>query len=146
MDGHAPYVQAERSLQSEYLWRLKAYPVLPLVTPNGIYFPCRDAAERRLRARIINRMKAEGMLIPGMSDLVLMWAEGAALIETKRPAFRDLFGYHPPGTPSEDQVAFAQRAAALNINHAYCDTWPKLQNQLLDWGVEPPEQYFARQR
>jgi hypothetical protein len=135
--GERPYVQAERSLQGEYLWRLKAYPVLPLVTPNGIYFPCRDDGERRLRARLIARMKAEGMLIPGMSDLVLLWGQGAAVIETKRPGFRDLFGYHPPGTASEDQIAFAARAAAVNVNHAYCSSWDQLADRLLDWGVEP---------
>src|SRR5215472_707231 len=122
----APYVQAERSLQGEFLWRLKQYPVLALTTPNGIYFPCRTDDERRLRARIINRMKAEGMLIPGMSDLVLLWRGGSALIETKRPAFRDLFGFHPRGSPSEDQVEFARRADELGLNHAYCEAWPKL--------------------
>jgi hypothetical protein len=137
MTERAPYHQVERSLQGEFLLRLRRYPVMALTTPNGLYFPCRTDEERRLRARLIARMKAEGMLIPGMSDLVLLWDGGAALVETKRPAFRNLFGYHAPGTPSEDQVAFAARAERLRIPLAYCSSWPKLQDQLLDWGVEP---------
>ena len=40
-----PNVQAEHSLQVEYLWHLKRYPVLALPTPNGIYFPCRTDDE-----------------------------------------------------------------------------------------------------
>jgi hypothetical protein len=137
MTQRAPYQQVERSLQGEYLLRLRRYPVMALTTPNGLYFPCRTDEERRLRARLINRMKAEGMLIPGMSDLVLLWDGGSALIETKRPPFRDLFGYHAAGTPSEDQRFFAHRAAELNIPHAYCASWPRLADQLLDWGLEP---------
>jgi len=82
-----PNVQAEHSLQVECLWHLKRYPVLALPTPNGIYFPCRTDDERRLRARIINRMKAEGMLIAGMSDMVLLWKGGSALIKTSGRPF-----------------------------------------------------------
>jgi hypothetical protein len=130
------YVQAERSLQEEFLWRLKSYPVLPFVTPNGLYIPCRSDDERRIRARLIARMRADGMLLPGAPDLVLMWRDGAAVIETKRPGFRDIFGYHAPGTPSEDQARFAERARALGLRHAYCSTWHQLEDRLLDWGVE----------
>lgn len=133
----APYHQTERTLQEEFLWRLRRYPVLPLVTPNGIYFPCRSDDERRLRARLIARMKAEGMLLPGAPDLVLMWNGGAGLVETKRPAFRNLFGYHAAGTPSEDQVEFARRATALGIRHACCRSWDELAAQLAGWGVAP---------
>jgi hypothetical protein len=135
MSARAPYHQAERSLQEELLWRLKQYPVLSLITPNGIYFPCRSEDERKLRARLINRMKADGMLVPGAADMVLLWAGGSALIETKRPAFRNLFGYHSAGTPSEDQTAFAERARRLGIRHAYCSSWGELKELLLDWGV-----------
>jgi hypothetical protein len=133
----APYVQAERSLQGEFLWRLKTYPVLPLVTPNGLYIPARTDNERLLRARIINRLKAEGMLLNGAPDLALLWAGGAGLVETKRPAFTNLFGYHPAGTPSEDQLEFERRAEELGIPHAYCHSWDQLAGQLAEWGVEP---------
>jgi hypothetical protein len=131
------YVQAERSLQEEFLWRLKAYPVLPLVTPNGLWIPARTDDERLIRARIINRMKTSGMLLNGAPDLVLLWQGGAGLIETKRQGFTDIFGYHPPGTPSEDQKQFADRAKRLGIHHAYCSTWNHLEDRLMDWGVEP---------
>lgn len=131
------YVQAERTLQEEFLWRLKAYPVLPLVTPNGLYIPARTDDERLIRARIIKRMKTDGMLLAGAPDLVLLWQGGSALIETKRPGHKDIFGYHPPGTASNDQKQFAERARRLGIRHAYCSSWHHLEDQLLDWGVEP---------
>jgi hypothetical protein len=136
MRANSPYVQVERSLQTEFLWRLRQYPVLPFVTPNGIYFPCRSDSERLMRARIINRMKTEGMLLAGAPDLVLLWHGGAALVETKRPGFKDIFGYHAPGTASEDQQEFARRAEKLGINHAYCRSWNDLADRLLDWGVK----------
>jgi hypothetical protein len=131
------YVQAERSLQEEFLWRLKQYPVLAFTTPNGLYIPCRTDDERRIRARLIARMKADGMLLAGAPDLVLLWQNGAALVETKRPAFKDIFGYHPAGSPSEDQKQFAVRAQQLGLRHAYCSTWHHLEDRLMDWGVEP---------
>jgi hypothetical protein len=130
-------VQYERTLQEELLWRLKRYSVLPLVTPNGIHIPVRSDNERLMRARLINRMKAEGMLLPGAPDIVLLWAKGAALIETKRPAYRDLWGYHPAGTASQDQQEFARRADGLGIRHAYCSSWHALQKLLEEWGVAP---------
>jgi len=133
----APNHQVERSLQGEFLWRLKRYPLLALTTPNGLFIPSRTDEERRMRARLINRMKAEHMLLPGMPDLVLLWENGAALVETKRPAFRNIFGYHAAGTASEDQQEFARRAETLGINHAYCSSWHDLEDRLLDWGVEP---------
>jgi hypothetical protein len=130
------YVQAERSLQEEFLWRLKGYPVLPLITPNGLWIPARTDDERLIRARIINRMKTSGMLLNGAPDMILLWQGGAALVETKRPGFKDIFGYHPPGTASEDQQEFARRAERLGIRHAYCSSWEQLADCLLDWGVE----------
>lgn len=134
--ARAPYVQAERSLQEEFRWRLKRYPVLAFTTPNGLYIPCRTDDERRIRARLIARMKSDGMLLAGAPDLVLLWCSGAALIETKRPGFKDIFGYHAPGMPSEDQIRFAERARALGLHHAYCSSWQQLEDKLLDWGIE----------
>lgn len=128
-------VQSERILQEEFLWRLRAYPILPLVTPNGLYIPARTEGERAIKARIISRMKADGMLVPGASDIVLLWGGGAALVETKRPAHKDVFGTHAAGTPSQDQIEFQRRAQRLGINHAYCRSWEQLKAQLGEWGA-----------
>jgi hypothetical protein len=128
-------VQAERSLQAELAWRLKAMPLLALPIPNGLWIPARTEAERSLVARIIARMKADGMLLPGAPDLVLMWADGCAAIELKRPKTRDLFGARPAGRPTDDQKWFAERCAELGVHHAYCTSWDELKAKLDAWGV-----------
>jgi hypothetical protein len=133
----APYHHAERALQEEIIWRLKAYPVLAVPIPNGIWIPARTDSEKAIVARIINKLKTEGFLLPGAPDLILAWSSGSACIELKRPAFRNLFGYHPAGTPSENQVEFARRATALGIHHTFCRSWDELAAQLAGWGVAP---------
>ncbi|HEV2303817.1 MAG TPA: hypothetical protein VGR91_19800 [Stellaceae bacterium] len=132
-------VEAERTLLGEILLRLRAggFPVIPVATPNGLHIPARDDGERQIKARLIARMKADGMLIPGASDLVLLWPGGGGFVELKRPAHRDLFGYHAAGAASEDQKAFAARCARLGICHAYCRSWEGLIDRLGEWGALP---------
>jgi len=131
------HVQAERALLAEILLRLRAggYPVLALATPNGLHIPDRDADEGRIKARIVGRMKADGMLLAGAPDLVLLWRGGGGFVELKRPAFRDVFGHHPAGVASEDQKEFARRCAALGINHAFVRSWEGLRERLGEWGA-----------
>src|SRR5262245_49944545 len=76
------YAQIERALQAELMLRLRAgaWPIIALPIPNGIWLPARSEGERALVARLIARMKANGMLLPGAPDLVLLWADGCALI------------------------------------------------------------------
>jgi hypothetical protein len=131
-------LQIERSLPAEIAWRLKALPLVVLPVPNGIWIPARSEAERSLVARIIARLKADGMLLPGAPDLVLMWADGCAAIELKRLKTRDLFGARPAGRPTDDQKWFAERCAELGVHHAYCTSWDELKAKLDKWGVGKP--------
>lgn len=128
---------SERTLQQEVMLRLRAWPVVALPIPNGIWIPARNEAERSLVARIVARMKADGMLIAGAPDLVILWCGGAAMIELKRPASRDLLGNSKPaGRPSETQKEMARRCADLRIKHAYVTSWAELQARLTEWGVD----------
>jgi len=130
-------VQAERYLQREILIRLRAsrLPVLAIPIPNSIYFPARTEAERRIIARVIGQMKNEGTIMPGASDLILIWASGAACVEIKRPATSGLLGKRPAGRPSDAQLAFAEDCAAVGVRYAIVESWEMLR-QLLDvWGV-----------
>src|SRR6185437_6601078 len=128
---------SERLLQQEIMMRLRAWPVVALLIPNGIWIPARDDVERSLVARIVARMKADGMLVPFSPDLVLFWCGGAAMCELKRPASRDLLGKHKPaGRPSEGQKAMAQRCADLRIKHCYASSWQELKARLHEWGVD----------
>jgi hypothetical protein len=131
-------LQAERSLQQEIAWRLKTLPLVALPIPNGLWIPARTQAERSLVARIIARMKADGMLLPGAPDFVLMWHGGCAAIELKRPKMRDLLGTRPAGRPTDNQRWFAERCAELGVHHAYCTSWDELKAKLNKWGVGKP--------
>lgn len=132
-------VKAEASVQAELLLRLRASgaPIIPLVTPNGITLPgSGDPAMQRAVAILKHRMKAEGMIIPGFSDLVLLWDGGCALPETKRPAWTDAFGQrHAAGSPSDDQREFARRAQKCGIPHRYVRSWDALKEFLQDSGA-----------
>jgi hypothetical protein len=132
-----PRVQAERALSQEILLRLRAggYPVIALATPNGLHIPARDAGEGAVKARMINRMRADGMMQPGAPDLVLLWSGGGAFVEVKRPAFTDVFGHHPAGHASADQKEFAARCRRLGIHHAFIRSWDALKQQLAEWGA-----------
>jgi hypothetical protein len=106
------------------------------LVPAGTWIPARTAAEKNLVARIVARMRADGMLLPGAPDLVLAWRDGAALVELKRPKSRDLFGHVlPAGRPSAAQTELAERAARLGVRHAYVTSWDDLRTRLGDWGL-----------
>lgn len=127
--------QAERALQSEVVLRLRAWPVVTLPIPNGIWVPARSEGERALVVRIINRMKSDGMLVPGAPDLAIFWNGGAGMIELKRPPAQSLLGKSRAGVPTEAQVTMAERAAALKINHAFCQSWDDVAARLTEWGA-----------
>jgi hypothetical protein len=114
-------------------FRAGAWPVIALPIPNGLWLLARSEGERALAARLIARMKVDGMLLPGAPDLVLLWAGGEAMVELKRPKSRDLLGAtRPAGRPSKAQVSIATHAAELGIRHAYCSSWNDLRSRLLD--------------
>jgi hypothetical protein len=109
--------------------------VIALPIPNGLWLPARSEAERALAARLIARMKVDGMLLPGAPDLVLLWANDCALIELKRPKTRDLFGTRPAGQPSDTQAALAARVVQLGIRHAYGSSWDDFRARLAERGI-----------
>ena len=115
--------QLERSLQSEILYRLNRYPVVAIPVPNGIWLPARDEQERALVARLMARMKSDGMLVPGAPDLVLMGEKGALCVELKREASRDLLVKRPKGRLSPEQKAFRQRCVDCGVDYAVASTW-----------------------
>lgn len=127
--------QIERALQQEVVLKLRVWPVLALPIPNGMFIPARTESERVLVARIINRMKSDGMLIPGAPDLVVLWNGGGGMIELKRPAARSLLTKTAAGRPSQSQLTMAERAAELGIKHAFCTSWDKVKDRLTEWGV-----------
>ena len=130
-------VQAERILQQEIMLRFKSWPIIALPIPNGIFIGGRSAAERTMAARVISKMKAQGMLVPGAPDLCLFWRGGAGLVELKRPASVDLMGVrHAAGRPSEAQRMLAHLAAELGVRHCYATSWDELKAQLAEWGLE----------
>lgn len=133
--------QAERALQSEVMIRLRAggWPVIALGIPNSVWIPARTAAEKSLVARLIARLKADGMLVPGAPDIAVFLPGGrGGMIELKRPRSRDLLGTKPAGRPSPAQIDLAERAAQLGCNHAYCTSWDEVRDRLTDWGVSAP--------
>ena len=128
-------LQAERALQAEVMLRLRAWPVIALPIPNSVYFPARTDAERAVIGRVISQMKNTGMLVPGAPDLILIWRDGAAMVELKRPKASDLLGKRPAGRPTEAQIGMERRAADLGIKHAYVTSWDELHDRLGEWGV-----------
>lgn len=127
--------QIERALQQEVMLRLRAWPVIALPIPNSIWIPTRTAQERTLAARIVSQMKNAGQLVPGAPDLAIFWPGGGGMVELKRPKTKGLLGTTPEGRPSDTQIAMAERAASLGINHAYCTSWPDVKERLETWGA-----------
>jgi hypothetical protein len=97
----------ERNLQREILYRLNRYPVVPIAVPNGLWIPARSPAEEKLVARIVSRMKSDGMLVPGAPDLVLLGEKGGLCVELKRPASKDQWGRVQRGRLSPEQKTCA---------------------------------------
>ena len=115
--------QLERNLQSEILYRLARYPVVAIPVPNGIWLPAHNEAEKAVVARLMARMKSDGMLTPGAPDLVIAGERGAVCVELKRPASRDLFGRKPKGRLSPEQKTFQQRCVDCGVDYTVASTW-----------------------
>ena len=122
--------QLERNLQSEILYRLARYPVVAVPVPNGIWLPAHNEAERVVVARLMARMKSDGMLVPGAPDLVLMGEKRALCIELKRSASRDLFGRKPKGRLSPEQKAFRDRCVDCGVEYIVASSWDDVQCML----------------
>jgi hypothetical protein len=145
--------QYERTLQQECLWRANRLPLKITSNLNGIWIPPREGAEvecphchavfdspdqKKLVARIINRLKTDGMLVPGTPDLTVVWPNGGGFIELKRPASKDLFGVRSPaGRLSDVQRLYDDDCRRLGINHAVCTTWEDVRTHLQTWGAIP---------
>lgn len=143
--------QYERTLQQEIIWRTNRLPIKVAPIPNGIWIPSRSIGDIRcpncsfefeapgqekLVARIINRLKTDGMLVPGLPDLAVIWHGGGGFLELKRPASKDLFGVRTPaGRPSDTQKQFAEECGRLGVNHAFCSTWEETRDRLRQWGA-----------
>jgi len=115
--------QLERNLQTEILYRLARYPVVAVPVPNGIWLPAHNEAERAVVARLMARMKSDGMLLPGSPDLILMGERRAVCVELKRPASRDLFGRKPKGRLSPEQKAFEQHCIDCGVEYIVASSW-----------------------
>ena len=122
--------QIERGLQSEILYRLARYPVVAVPVPNGIWLPAHNEAERAVVARLMARMKTDGMLVPGAPDLVLIGEKGALCVELKREASRDLFTKRPKGRLSPEQKAFQQRCVDCGVEYIVASSWDDVQCML----------------
>lgn len=112
------------------MYRLARYPVVAIPVPNGIWIPARNEAEERLVARIIARMKTDGMLLPGAADLVLLGEKGGMCVELKAPASRDLFGRRPKGRLSPEQRAFRDRCVDVGVEYIVAECWDDIQHRL----------------
>jgi len=122
--------QLERSLQTEIVYRLNRYPVVAVPSANGIYLPARNEAERVLVARVVNRMKTDGMMLPGAPDLVVASAKGCLMIELKRPASRDLFMRRPKGRLSPEQKEFRERCERVGVRYVVAYDWADVECSL----------------
>jgi len=120
----------ERSLQQEVLYRLARYPVVAIPVPNGIWLPAHNEAEKAVVARLMARMKTDGMLTPGAPDLVLLGERGAVCVELKRSASRDLFGRRPKGRLSPEQKTFQQRCVDCGVEYIVASSWDDVQHIL----------------
>ncbi len=129
-------IRAEAALHEEVMLRLR--PLRPgcviVPIPNGTWLPAHTPEERKLVARLIGRMKAEGQMLPGAADLLCLWGEGAGAIELKRPSERTLLGKHPAGRPSDAQKEFAAHCADHGVRHVYAHSWDEVHAALAKWG------------
>ena len=122
--------QLERNLQTEILYRLARYPVVAVPVPNGIWLPAHSEAERALVARLMARIKTDGMLVPGAPDLIIAGERRCVMVELKRPASRDLFGRKPKGRLSPEQKAFRDRCVDCGVDYTVASSWEDVQCML----------------
>jgi hypothetical protein len=122
--------QLERNLQTELLFRLARHPVVAIPIPNGIWLPAHNEAEKIVVARLMARMKSDGMLTPGAPDLVIAGERGAVCVELKRPASRDLFGRKPKGRLSPEQKVFEQRCVNCGVEYLVASSWEDIASVL----------------
>src|SRR6185436_10600803 len=115
--------QIERSLQSEILYRLARYPVVAIPVPNGIWLPSHNEAEKVVVARLMARMKSDGMLTPGAPDLVIAGEKRCVMVELKREHSRDLFMKRPRGRLSPEQKVFKQRCVDVGVEYLVAYSW-----------------------
>ena len=128
--------QFERSLQTEIMWRTKRLPIIAAPIPNGIWLPAHSEEEKHLIARLVARMKSDGMLVPGLPDLAVLWKGGGAFVELKRPASKDLFGLRSPaGRLSDAQKEVRDRCLLTGINYGVASHWAEFEALLLEWGA-----------
>ncbi len=120
----------ERSLQTDVLYRLNRYPVVAVPVPNGLYVPAHNEREQAVVARIVNRMKSDGMMTPGAPDLCLLGAKGALCVELKRPVSRDLFGRRPKGRLSPEQKDFRDRCERVGVRYLVAHCWEDVEGSL----------------
>lgn len=144
-------MQIERALQAEVMLRIQHAPVDALVIPipNGVWLPARTEQEKSLVARLIARMKADGQLVPGAADLLVLARDFAGAIELKRPAGKTLLGKTPRGRASVAQLTFQARCAAAGVPYAICTSWAEVRDTLIAWRRLPasyvdPEQRIGR--
>lgn len=69
-------------------------------------------------------LKAMG-LIPGASDYVFMWGDGAGVIELKAGKNKE----------TENQLHFFSWCGALGVRHATCRSLDEVQSALVSWGA-----------
>jgi hypothetical protein len=119
--------QIERTLQTDIAWRLNRYPIVYASIPNSIYIPTREKGERDMAARIINRLKTDGMFTPGAADMVLIGPKGGLYLELKRAASRDLFTVRPKGRLSPVQREFQSRCAAAGVRYVVAHCWDDIE-------------------
>jgi hypothetical protein len=99
-----------------------------------MWIPTRSEAERRLAARLIARLKAEGQMLPGAADLLVLWDTGSGAIELKAPAQKTLLGKRRAGVPSDTQKEFAALCALHGVRHTYATSWYEVREALHQWG------------
>ena len=143
--------QAERVLQREIVTRLKFAPLSAIVvpSPNGIFLPTRNPAERDLARRIVFQLKRDGQLAPGAPDLVFLWDSGCGCMELKRPTEQTLLGRQRAGQLSGEQKVFRDLCERAGVPYEVVMSWPQAREVLKAWGVLPadwrdPEQRVGR--
>ena len=122
--------QLERSFQIEVAYRLKRYPVVSVPVPNGLWVPSHTEAERAVVARIINRMKTDGMLVPGSPDLCIAGRNGTIMAELKRSKSRDLFTVRPAGKQSPAQREFQTKCEAVGVRYIVAYEWATIEDSI----------------